>query len=77
MRCKQYFRNGIGENFRETQAFRTKPTWNTLQGDPALETFLSQMEAVVFSLLPGNTNQYNLSKEEYLAMWGLAEDKAS
>ena len=35
------------------------------------------MEAVVFSLLPGNTNQYNLSKEEYLAMWGLAEDKAS
>ena len=36
--------------------------------------FLSQMEADVFSLLPGNTTQYNLSKEKWLAMRGLAED---
>ena len=36
--------------------------------------FLSQMEADVFSLLPSNTTQYNLSKEEWLAMRGLAED---
>ena len=45
--------------------FRTKSTWNPPQGHPALEMFLSQMEADVFSLLPGNTTQYNLSKEEW------------
>ena len=38
--------------------------------------FLSQMEADVFSLLPGNTTQYNLSKEEWLAMRELAEDRS-
>ena len=64
MRCKWYFRNDISENFSETPAFRTKSTWNPPQGHPALEIFLSQMEADVFSLLPGNTAQYNLSKEE-------------
>ena len=53
------------ENFSETPAFRTKSTWNPPQGHPALEMFLSQMEADVFSLLPGNTTQYNLSKEEW------------
>ena len=34
------------------------------------------MEADVFSLLPGNTTQYNLSKEEWLALIGLAEDRS-
>ena len=34
------------------------------------------MEADVFSLLPGNTTQCNLSKEEWLAMTGLAEDRS-
>ena len=37
---------------------------------------LSRMEADLFSLLPGNTTQYNLSKEEWLAMRGLAEDRS-
>ena len=30
--------------------------------------FSSQMEADVFSLLPGNTTLHNLSQEEWLAM---------
>ena len=69
-----YFRIDISENFSETPAFHTKSTWNPPQGHLALEMFLSQMEADGFSLLPGNTTQYNLSKEEWLAMRGLAED---
>ena len=32
------------------------------------------MEADLFSFLPGYTTQYNLSKEEWLAMRGFAED---
>ena len=32
------------------------------------------MESDIFSLLPGNNTQYNLSKEERLAMRGFAED---
>ena len=34
------------------------------------------MEADLFSLLPGNTTQHNLSKEEWLAMRELAEDRS-
>ena len=73
MRCKWYFRNDIRENFSETPAFRTKSTWKPPQGHPELEKFLSQIEADIFSLLPSNTTQYNLSKEEWLAMRGLAD----
>ena len=36
--------------------------------------FLSQMEADAFSLLPGNTTRRNFTKEEWLAIRGLAED---
>ena len=54
MRCKWHFRNDISENFSKTPAFRTKSTWNPPQGHLALEMFLSQMEANVFLLLPGN-----------------------
>ena len=68
MKCKLYFRNYTSENFNETPAFRIKSTWNPPQGHPALEMFSSQMEADVFSLLPGNTTLHNLSQEEWLAM---------
>ena len=39
---------------------------------PALEIFLSKLENEVFSVLPGTPRDYNLSKEEWLAMRGLA-----
>ena len=38
--------------------------------------FLSQMEDHVFSLLPSNTTHYNLSKEEWLPMRGLAKERS-
>lgn len=39
--------------------------------------FLSQMEVdAFFSLLPGDTTRYNLTKEEWLAMRALAEDRS-
>ena len=34
------------------------------------------MEANVFSLLPGNTTRYNLTKEEWLAIRGLGENQS-
>ena len=38
--------------------------------------FLSQVEGEIFSLLPGNSTSYNLTKEEWKAMRGLAEDRS-
>ena len=40
---------------------------------PASKMFLCQIENNVFLLLPSNTTRYNLTKEEWLAMKGLAE----
>ena len=57
IKCKWYFRNNISEHFSETAALYVKSTWNPQQGHPALEMFLSQMEAHAFLLLPGNTTQ--------------------
>ena len=45
------------------QFFHSKSTWNPPQEHPALEMFLSQMEADVSLLLPGNTNRHNLLKK--------------
>ena len=45
-------------------------------GHPALKIFLSQMEADAFSLLSGNTTRYNLTKEEWVAMRRLAENRS-
>ena len=38
--------------------------------------FLSQLERGIFSVLSGNTASYNLTKNEWLAMRGLSEDKS-
>ena len=76
MRCKWYFRNDITENFSQLPAFRNKSNWNPPKGHPALEMFLSQYEKDIFSVLLGNTSTYNLTKNESLAMSGLAEDRS-
>ena len=52
-----------------------KSNWSPPKGHPALEMFLSQMEGEIFSLLPGKSTSYNLTKEEWKAMKGLAEDR--
>ena len=61
MRCKWYFRKEITEAFSNTSLSKTKSNWNIPKGQPALEMFLSQVKADMFSLLPGNTTSYNLS----------------
>ena len=37
--------------------------------------FLSKLESELFSYLPGKPQAYNLTKEEWLAMRSLAEDR--
>ena len=74
MRCKWFFRNEPTEDFSEIPVFKIKSNWSPPKGHPALEMFLSQTEGDIFSLLPGNSTSYNLTKEESKAMRGLAED---
>ena len=75
MRCKWFFRNHPTENFSEAPAFRVKSNWNPPKRHPAVEIFLSKLEIEIFSVLPGTPLDYNLSKEEWLTMRGLAEDR--
>ena len=70
MRCKWIFGNELTENFSETPAFRVKSNWNQPNGHSAREIFLSKPEKEVFSVLPGTPLDYNLPKEEWLAMRG-------
>ena len=58
-----------------TPAFRVKSNWNPSKGHPTVETFLITLETEIFSVLPGTPLDYNLSKEEWLAMRGLVEDR--
>ena len=74
MRCKWFFRNEPTENFSEAPAFRVKSNWNPPKGYPAVEIFLNKLETEIFSVLLGTPLHYSLSKEEWLAMRGLAED---
>ena len=75
MRCKWYFRNEATETFSEKPAFNIKSNWNPPNGQTEFEIFLSKLENEVFSVLPGTSCDYNLSKKEWLAMRGFAEDR--
>ena len=75
MRRKWYFRNEPKENFSEKTVFNVKSNWNPPNGHPALEIFLNKLENEVFSVLPVTPHNYNLLKEEWLAMRDLAEDR--
>ena len=76
MRCKWFFRNENKSNSGEISEFKTKSTWNPPKGAPALELFLSWTEKDLFSLLPGKATNYNMSKEEYLTMRSLQNDRS-
>ena len=76
MRCKWFFRNERQENVSEISEFKNKSTWNPPKGAPALELFLSQTEKDILSILPGKATNYNLSKEEYLTMRSLQNDRS-
>ena len=67
--------NKAFEHFSETTTFCVKSSWNPPIGQPTIETLLSKFEKEVFSVLPGTPLNYNLSKEEWLAIRGLTEDQ--
>ena len=77
MRCKWFFRNERQGNVSETSKFKSKSTWNPPKGAPALEMFLSQTEKDILSILPVKATNYNLSKEKYLTMHSLQNDRSA
>ena len=48
---------------------------NPPKGAPAVELFLSQTEKDILSILAGKATNHNLSKEEYLTMHSLQNDR--
>ena len=76
IRIKWYFRNEISENFSEVLAFSPKSPWNPPQGHPNLEMYLSQAENELFSIADEPIRYYNLSKEEWIAMRSMADDRS-
>ena len=76
MRIKWHFRNEISEDFSEVPAFSSKSSWNPPQGHPNLEVYLSQVENELFSIADEPIRYSNLSKEEWIAMRSLADDRS-
>ena len=76
MRIKWYFRNEISENFSEVPAFSPKSSWKPPQGHPNLEVYLSQVEKELFSIVDEPIRYSNLSKEEWIVLRSLADDRS-
>ena len=76
MRCRWYFRNEPSDDFSNGPAFRPRFQWKPPTGHPCVELFLSRLEKELFSFLPGKTQSYNLTKEEWKAMRNLSEDRS-
>ena len=76
MRCKWYFRNESQDIPSEISTYKLKSTWNPPKGSPALELFLSKVKEDIFSVLPGHPKKFNLSKEKYLTMRSLQNDRS-
>lgn len=70
MRCKWYFRNDT-RGSKEIPIFQSKSTWTSPRGSQALELFLNKTKQNLFPELPGEAEQFNLTKEEYLTMVNL------
>ena len=77
MRIKWYFRNEITEDFSEVPAFSSKSSWNPPQGHLNMEVYLSQVENELFSNADVPIRYSNLSKEEWIAMRPLADDRST
>ena len=75
MRCKRHFRNEVPQNNEEIPQFKVKSEWNPPKGHSALEAFLNKTEKYIFSLIPEREKDYSLTKDEYLAMRSLANDR--
>ena len=67
MRCKWYFRNKT-QSSKEIPIFHSKSIWNRpLPLPPKVSPF--------FSVLPGKSEQFNLTREEYHSMRSLQGDR--
>ena len=78
MRIKWNFRNEPSEDFSDTPAFRPKSSWKPPPGHPGLELFLSQIEKDIFENLVKDSTPINsnMTKEEWDALKGLADDRS-
>ena len=70
MRCKWYFRSE-NQGRKEILTFQRKSSWSPPKGSPALELFLNKTKQNLFPELPGEAEQFNLIKEEFLTMVNL------
>ena len=81
MRCKWCFRSKT-QSSKEIPTFHSKYTWNS-PPPPLLpkviqhtfELFLNKTEPNLLSVLPGKAEQFNLTREEYLTMRNLLDDR--
>ena len=76
MRCKWYSTDEPSSSFSEVHTFWPKSNWKPLPGHICVELFLIKLESELFSSLPGKPQAYNLTKEEWLAIQSLAEDRS-
>ena len=85
MRCKWYFRSKT-QSSKEIPTFHSKYTWNFPPPSPhppvlpkviqhTFELFLNKTEPNLLSVLPGKAEQFNLTREEYLTMRNLLDDR--
>ena len=72
------FRDQLSENFFNKPVFLLKSNWKFSPGHPGLELILSQLEKNIFNgLLDASMSvQSNMSKEEWEALRGLADDNS-
>ena len=54
---------------------KVKSQCNPPKGHPGLEAFLNKTKKDIFYLIPGREKDYNLTKDEYLAMRSLENDR--
>ena len=73
MKCK-WFCNEPNENFSERPEFCVRSDWNPPNGYPTIEIFLWKFAKESIPISPGTPHDYDLSKEGWLAVRGLAED---
>ena len=77
MRICWNFRD-FSEDFSDKPTFGPKSNWKPLPGHPSLELFLSQLEKEIFNGLLNDSISIpsNMSKEEWEALRGLADDRS-
>ena len=76
MRIKWHFRNQPTQDFSDKPAFSAKSTWNPPKGYPNIEVLLSQIEHELFQISDKCLPYSNLTKEQWLAVRSLADNRS-